>query len=363
MRILNIYTEYFKKNKLIANDSQIKIMEELTCLHHFIDDYKKNRANKLISLFKKIEVPKGLYIYGSVGIGKSMLAELFFKNVNLEKKRQVNFHKFMLEIHQQIHEARNANNKTIDKLDLIKEIAKNLSAKYRLLYIDELEIQDIADAMIVGRLFRELFQQNIMIVTTSNRMPDDLYKDGLQRELFLGFIKLIKEKMNIIELTSRHDYRTQKTLSLKQTFFYPLGWEADEFLKLTIANITKHEKMQSKVLIINKRELVCQNSCGELVYFTFEELFKKPLSNQDFIALCNNFKIIVIANIPKLFEEDREEARRFINFIDTLYAHKTILICTCEVPAKFIYEEGKGIFEFERTVSRLIEMQSEEYLQ
>jgi len=297
-----------------------------------------------------------------VGTGKTMLLGAFFKNVNLTKKRKISFHNFMIEIHKQLYNLRQTENNRHNREDYLETIADSLVSKYRLLYIDELEIQDITDAMIVGKLFRELFERNIMIIITSNRKPNDLYLNGLQRDSFLEFIDLINDKLEIFELKSGKDYRLEKITSFKQTFFSPLGKGADNFVKQSFSLLSAGNNPSEIKIAVNQRDIICKNTFKDIALFNFSELFQVPLGSADYMALCNHFNIIILSNIPKLGKSERNEARRFIDFIDILYENKTILICTSEAETHSIYNSGDGKFEFERTISRLIEMQSDEYL-
>jgi cell division protein ZapE len=216
--------------------------------------------------------------------------------------------------------------------------------------------------MLVGKLFRELFARNIMIITSSNRKPDDLYLNGLQRDSFLEFITLIKDQLEIFELKSGKDYRLEKITAFKKTFFTPLGKDANNFIKQSFSNLANGNNPISCKITVNQRDIICNNTYKDLALFDFSELFQVPLGSADYIALCENFNIIILSNIPILSLAERNEARRFIEFIDILYERKTILICTSEGEPQSIYSSGDGKFEFERTISRLIEMQSEDYI-
>ena len=253
-------------------------------------------------------------------------------------------------------------NKLEKQKDPLKKIAKELCEESWLLCFDEFQVSDIADAMILGKLFEYLFEEGAVVIATSNRHPDDLYKHGLQRESFLPFIKMFKEKLEVVELGSSTDYRLRHIKQLSTTYFTPLGEKADKFIKESFTELTAGGRSEKITLRVQGREVEVKKSYGDVAQFSFSELCEQPLGAADYIEIAREFSTIIIFDIPKLSKEKRNEAKRFVTLIDQLYEHKVKLICSAEVKADKLYKKGDGSFEFERTSSRLIEMQSDEYL-
>lgn len=301
---------------------------------------------------------RSLYIFGEVGRGKSMLMDLFYDACPLNQKRRVFFHAFMLEVHAFIHQARQQN-----QANAIETLAKQISDSTRLLCFDEFHVTDIADAMILQRLFSQLFKLGVVIVMTSNRHPNDLYQGGLQKEQFLKFIRLLQGEANIIELAAKVDYRLSYLRALKATYYFPLDAQAGDFIQQNYNGLTDSAAKQSGVLQLLGRQLFLSAVYKKTALLSFAELCVQPLGSADYLSIAKQFNTLIITDIPKLTADQRNEAKRFITLIDTLYEHKIQLICTAEVPAHALYTEGDGAFEFKRTVSRLIEMQSASYLQ
>ena len=302
-------------------------------------------------IFRKVpEAPKGLYLWGGVGRGKSMLMDLFVDAANVPARR-VHFHAFMQEIHAAMHVARQ---RGVD--DAIAPVAADVSAKVRLLAFDEMQITDITDAMIVGRLFEALFATGVVVVTTSNRVPDDLYKNGLNRQLFLPFIELIKERMVVWELASPTDYR-QDRLEGAPVYFTPLGPAARAGMDAIWHDLAGAEK--GPLLLQGKGRAVeiptFSNGVGRASFF---DLCAKPLGPADYLALAEADKVLMIDEIPPLSRTNFNEAKRFVTLIDALYEARVRLICSAAAKPEMLYLEGEGTFEFERTASRLREMQS-----
>ncbi len=299
--------------------------------------------------------PKGLYIYGRVGRGKSMLMDSFFSTVPGERKRRVHFFAFMAEVHARIH-ARRA-----EKGDPILPVAQALADETTLLCFDEFHVVDIADAMILGRLFTALFAAGVVVVATSNRAPDHLYEGGLQRERFLPFIDLLKEKLDVIELDGPRDYRLSRFKG-RQVYFTPPDDEAKQALAQAFADLTDTATPARETLTVLGRELEVPRAAKSVAWFTFDELCMQPLGPNDYLALVGHYHTFIVDGIPKLDVERRNEAKRFNIFIDTLYDAHGNLVCSAEAPPQELYTDGDGSFEFQRTVSRLIEMQSDGYI-
>ena len=300
--------------------------------------------------------PVGLYLCGPVGRGKSRLMDLFFRSVPSLHKRRVHFHAFMIEVHDRIERERRAGAE-----QPIAKVASELAAEATLLCFDEFQVEDIADAMILERLFRALFDSGVVVVATSNRAPDELYEHGLQRERFLPFIALLKQKLYVLELDSGRDYRLAR-LSGKPVYHHPLGEAAHDALEQAFAELTDGASGASATLTVKGRPLVVPRSGRGVAWFGFEDLCANPLGAADYLAIPERFAAVIVEGIPRLSPQQRNEARRFNTLIDTLYEARTLLIASAEVPPEQIYTAGDGTFEFQRTVSRLIEMQSEEYI-
>lgn len=303
---------------------------------------------------KKSEPTKGLYLWGGVGRGKSMLMDLFHEESGVAASRRVHFHEFMQEIQAALHEARKTG---VD--DAIKPVAENLAAGMKLLCLDEIQITDIADAMIVGRLFQRLFDKGVTVVTTSNRAPDDLYKDGLNRDLFLPFIDLIKTRMNVIELASPKDYR-QDRLEGAQTYFHPANAEARQAIN-AIWNDLSGGTSAPLVLKIKGRDVTLSDFSNGIGRARFYDLCGQPLGPADYLAIAEAVRVLILEDIPRLGADNYNQARRFVTLIDALYEAKVRLIATAADVPELLYIEGAGTFEFERTASRLREMQSLEW--
>jgi cell division protein ZapE len=300
--------------------------------------------------------PMGLYLYGPVGRGKSMLMDLFFAAVPGLRKRRVHFHAFMLEVHDRIERERRA-----ETAAPIFKVAADIAHEAALLCFDEFQVDDIADAMILGRLFTALFEAGVVVVATSNLAPDQLYEHGLQRELFLPFIALLKERLNVLELDGGRDWRLSRLVG-KPTFYHPLGEPAQRALERVFAELTDGAPGESTTLLVKGRSLVVPRAARGVAWFAFAELCEKPLAAVDYLAIAERFSAIIVQGIARLGSGQRDAAKRFNILIDTLYEARTLLIASAEVPPEEIYAAGDGTFEFKRTVSRLIEMQSEDYI-
>ncbi|KPA23750.1 AFG1-like ATPase [Shimia sp. SK013] len=296
---------------------------------------------------------QGLYFWGGVGRGKSMLMDLFVDSLDVPVRR-VHFHAFMQEIHGAMHEARKQGVE-----DAIAPVAKAVADSVRVLAFDEMQITDITDAMIVGRLFEQLFAAGTVIVTTSNRVPDDLYKHGLNRQLFLPFIALIKEQMRVWELVSPTDYR-QNRLAGSQVYFVQASIEARDQIN-AIWNDLTGGSAEPLVITVKGRQVEIPKFRNGVGRATFYDLCGKMLGPGDYLAIADALKVLVLEDIPTLSRNNFNEAKRFVTLIDALYEAKVRLICSAAAEPEMLYLEGEGTFEFERTASRLREMQDADW--
>jgi len=302
------------------------------------------------------QAPVGLYLCGPVGRGKSMLMDLFFTTAPVANKRRVHFHAFMLEIHDRIEQERRDGT-----AEPIKQVAADIARQATLLCFDELQVDNIADAMILKRLFAALFYAGIVVVATSNRGPDELYKHGLHRDRFLPFVELLKQKLYVLDLDSGRDYRLAR-LAGKTVYHMPLNEAAHRALETSFAELTDCERGEPISLIVKGRSLRIPRAARNVAWFGFADLCATALGAPDYLAIAERFAAVIVEAIPRLGREQRDEARRFNILIDALYEARTLLLASAEVPPAEIYVAGDGTFEFRRTVSRLMEMQSAEYV-
>ncbi len=304
----------------------------------------------------------GLYVWGDVGRGKSMLMDLFVATVKKHSAlaphiRRVHFHAFMLDVHKRLFAYR-----TQARGEVIAEVIRELAGDVRILCLDELQVTDVADAMILARLFAGLMDAGVTVLFTSNRPPRELYQGGLQREQFMKFVDLLLARVPIISIDSPEDYRLAQLKAMKQTYRFPRDETADDFLLTSWQTLTHGAETEALRVEVNGRILRIDKYAHGVAWLTFAELCMRPLGASDYLELCNLCHTLILQGIPRLTREDRNEAKRFVTLIDTLYDHRVKLIATAETAPNEIYESGDGTFEFARTVSRLMEMQSEAYL-
>jgi cell division protein ZapE len=311
---------------------------------------------------KKAPAPRGIYMWGGVGRGKSMLMELAFENIAIEPKRRVHFHEFMLEVHERLRAERMK-----ERGDPIPPVAREIAAEARLLAFDEMVINNTADAMILSRLFQQLLAAGVTVITTSNRPPSDLYKGGLNRELFLPFIDLVERELDVVPLNGPTDYRLQR-LGGRPTWYVPNGPEATQALSEAFFRLTDYPPEDRSnvpsddIPVQGGRTLHVPKCLKGVAVFSFKRLCGEPRGAPDYLAVARRFHTVIIVGIPRLGPEKRNEAARFVTLIDALYEHKVKLLAAADAPPQSLYTSGDGAFEFQRTVSRLAEMQSRDYL-
>jgi cell division protein ZapE len=309
-------------------------------------------------LFRKsVEPPRGLYIWGDVGRGKTLLMDFFFEEARVEKKRRAHFNRFMVDVHARIH----AERQRVGSNDPIPVIARDIAAEAQLLCFDEFQVTDVADAMILGRLFDRLFAAGVIIVATSNTPPDRLYEGGLNRQLFLPFIAQIKQRLEVVELNGPADYRLQRISGLK-VYQTPLGPEADAAMGAAWERLTDCKHGKPANLPVLGRQVPVPQAAHHVARFGFADLCAQPLAAADFLAVAQEFHTLLLDHIPLLTPDMRNEARRFILLIDTLYDEGVKLICSAAATPEALYPAGDNADAFRRTASRLAEMQSEDYL-
>ena len=298
--------------------------------------------------------PKGLYLWGGVGRGKSMLMDLFCAATEISRKRRVHFHAFMQEVHRGMHQARKDGIE-----DALAPVAEAVIRDIRLLAFDEMQITDITDAMIVGRLFEKLFAAGVVVVTTSNRQPSELYKDGLNRGLFLPFIAMLEDRLQVVELESPTDYR-QHRLQGAQVYFHPAR-QATADIAAIWSDLTGGAIDQPLMLEVNGRKVEIPRFANGVGRASFWDLCSKPLGAADYLAIARTVRVLILEDIPQLSSANYNEAKRFVTLIDALYEARVRLIASAAEAPERLYIEGEGAFEFERTASRLREMQAADW--
>lgn len=327
---------------------------------------KSSALGWLFGKSKKVAEPiKGLYIHGEVGRGKTMLMDMFFELLPVERKRRAHFNDFMADVHERINAHRQALKRGETKQeDPIPPVAKALAQQAWVLCFDEFTVTDIADAMILSRLFSALFERGVVLIATSNVAPDNLYPNGLNRQLFLPFVSILKTRVEVINLDSRTDYRLEK-LDRQPVYLTPLGAESDARMDKTWKILTEGHRETPVTIDFRGRQIVLNRTAGNAVRVTFDELCAKPLAAADYLAIMARFRTMFIDNVPVLDMSRRNEAKRFILLVDTLYDHRAraVISAAASPDQLYIASSGTEAFEFDRTASRLFEMQSAEYLE
>ena len=315
--------------------------------------FKEKRSNPLKKLINRPDIPRGVYMHGGVGRGKSFLMDCFYNAVPLQRKTRLHFHEFMREVHRELRDLQG----TVNPLD---ELGKRMAKRYRLICFDEFHVADITDAMILHRLLSALFDNGVGFVTTSNFRPDDLYPNGLHRDRILPAIELLKQHLEVLGVDNGTDYR-RRTLERVKLYHTPLGPQADAEMTETFERLAEsHDEVP--VLHIEERKIHARRKAGGLVWFDFKTLCGGPRSQNDYLEIATQFHTVLLSDVPRMPLRMASEARRFTWLIDVLYDRRVKLVMSAEVAPEALYTEGPLAHEFPRTVSRLNEMQSSEFL-
>ena len=352
--VVALYRRSLARRSFVSDAMQWRAVERLQRLYDEWMVYKARRNSALKRILVKPALPKGVYLWGGVGRGKSFLMDSFYLCVPLVRKRRVHFHHFMREIHRELNDVKST-------ADPIAEVAARTAKRYRLICFDEFHVADIADAMILGRFLAQVMERGVVLCMTSNYAPDGLYPNGLQRERFRPTIELINNRMDALQVDGGNDYR-RRALEQVRVYHTPLDATAGEALGRIFANLKDVEE-ESHPLDVEGREIAYRKRAGGLVWFDFEVLCGGPRSYTDYVDLTKRFHTVILAGIPRMSPKNADAARRFTWLVDVFYDERVKLICSAETIPETLYTEGANSAEFARTVSRLTEMQSLDYLQ
>ncbi len=353
MSVTDAYQRLLAERGYTSDPAQLRAVAALQRCYDEWVDYKARRANAVTKLLRHPAIPRGVYMVGGVGRGKSFLMDCFFNEVPLLRKTRLHFHEFMREVHRELQDLKG----TVNPLD---ELGRRIARRFRLICFDEFHVADVTDAMILHRLLVALFANRVSIVTTSNFHPDDLYPNGLHRDRILPAIELLKEKLEIVEVDNGTDYR-RLTLQQVQLYHSPLGAAADAAMEQAFASLAEVRE-DSPVLNIEHREIRSRRRAGGVVWFDFAQLCGGPRSQNDYLEIASRFHTLLLSDVPEMSPRLASEARRFTWLIDVLYDRRVKLIMSAAVRPVGLYTEGPLAHEFPRTVSRLNEMQSAAFL-
>jgi cell division protein ZapE len=353
MSVRAVYEEELKKRGYQSDPAQLRAIEALEQCAQEWAGFKAKRSNPLKKLLSRPEIPKGVYMFGGVGRGKSFLMDCFYEAVPIRRKTRLHFHEFMREVHRELA----AMQGTVNPLDVL---GQKMAKRYRLICFDEFHVADITDAMILHRLLQSLFDNGVGFVTTSNFKPDALYPDGLHRDRLLPAIALLNARMEVLNVDNGTDYR-RRTLEMLDLYKTPLGPETEAAMDTAFSQLAAGHD-EDPVLHIEAREIRARRRAGGVIWFDFRTLCGGPRSQNDYLEIATQFHTLLLSGVPLMPVKLASEARRFTWLVDVLYDRRVKLIVSAEVPPEQLYTEGPLSHEFPRTVSRLNEMQSAEFL-
>jgi cell division protein ZapE len=356
--VVSLYQKHLARRGFVSDASQWKAVEHLQRLYEEWSSYKTRRNSALRRMLVKPPLPKGVYLWGGVGRGKSFLMDSFYLCLPLVRKRRVHFHHFMREIHRELDAVKGC-------ADPIAEVASRTAKRYRLICFDEFHVSDIGDAMILGRYLDQVMERGVVFCMTSNYHPDQLYPNGLQRERFLPTIELIKSRLDVVQVDAGTDYR-RRALEQVRVYHAPLGEASEAALERVFAELKDVEE-EFHPLDVEGRQIKYRKRAGGLVWFDFTALCGGPRSYTDYVDLTRRFHTVILSGIPRMSAQNADSARRFTWLVDVFYDERVKMVCSAEAQPEELFTEGgahrTAAVEFGRTVSRLMEMQSTEYLQ
>ncbi|HSV70397.1 MAG TPA: cell division protein ZapE [Methylibium sp.] len=353
MSVRELYLRTLAERGYVADAAQLAALDALGRCETEWADYKGRRSNAVTKLLRHPPIPRGVYMYGGVGRGKSFLMDCFFQSVPLVRKTRLHFHEFMREVHRELQELKG----TVNPLD---ELGRRMARRFRLICFDEFHVADVTDAMILHRLLEALFANRVSIVTTSNFHPDGLYPNGLHRDRILPAIALLKEKMQIVNVDAGIDYR-QRAMEQVEFYLTPLSDDNERAMAAAFERLAE-ARDESPLLHIEQREIRARRRAGGVVWFDFKTLCGGPRSQNDYLELATQFHTVLLSGVPEMPPRLASEARRFTWLVDVLYDRRVKLLISAAAPAERLYTEGPLAHEFPRTVSRLGEMRTADYL-
>ncbi|MFY7865106.1 cell division protein ZapE [Roseateles sp.] len=351
--VTELYQQTLAERGYTADPAQLRAVAALQRCQDEWADYKARRSNAVTKLLVRPPLPRGVYMYGGVGRGKSFLMDCFFQAVPLTRKTRLHFHEFMREVHRELQDLKGI-------ADPLEELGKRMAKRFRLICFDEFHVADVTDAMILHRLLDAMFKNRVSIITTSNFEPDGLYPNGLHRDRILPAIELLKEKLEVINVDNGFDYR-RRTLDHVALYHQPLSEAADQAMTDAF-NALAEAREENPLLQIEQRQIRARRRAGGVVWFNFKDLCGGPRSQNDYLELATQFHTVLLSDVPEMPPRLSSEARRFTWLVDVLYDRRVKLIISAAVPPERLYTDGPLSHEFPRTVSRLQEMQSTEYL-